>query len=149
MEAEAVALPYFYTDIDAYEAEKLLKDKPHGTFLLRYSGLREFFWLETPIALSFVCDIESVLKRVWHIRIEIHKTKCCFEDDFFEFNSVPELIEYYSLAERCCTQYLTAHCFHPMYRHFTLQELCVRCIRMNKTYLKYLPITLKRMYDLL
>lgn len=144
IENEAVKLPFFYPDINARDAEQLLTNHAHGTYLLRYSSIREFTWLYTPLALSFVHNT-----RVCHIRIEIIGRICCFENDFeyYIFENIPRLLEHFSHVENAHNDdYIP--CLYPLYKQFTLQELCIKCIRINNICTQYFPTMLKQLYNL-
>ena len=126
---------FYWGVMDRYEAEKLLENRPEGTFLLRDSAQEEFLF-----SVSF-----RRYGRSLHARLEQWNHKFSFDSHdpgVFASNTVCGLIEHYK-DPSCCMF------FEPMLTislnrtyPFSLQHLCRSVIAGYVTYdsIMYLPL---------
>uniref|UniRef100_A0A158R5D8 Suppressor of cytokine signaling 5 n=1 Tax=Syphacia muris TaxID=451379 RepID=A0A158R5D8_9BILA len=122
-----LAASYYWGVMDRYEAEKLLEDKPEGTFLLRDSAQTEYLF-----SVSF-----RRYKRTLHARIE--QKNHCFSFDFSDrtlhsTTTITDLIAYYNDPSRCL--FFEPQLTIPLPRNyvFSLQNLCRARISSLTTY---------------
>ena len=126
---------FYWGVMDRYEAERLLDNKPEGTFLLRDSAQEEFLF-----SVSF--------RRYWrslHARIEQWNHKFSFDSHdpgVYASDSVCGLLEHYK--DPSCCMFFEPMLTLPLHRNFTfsLQHLCRAVICSNTHYdgLNYLPL---------
>ncbi|MFH4975338.1 hypothetical protein AB6A40_002047 [Gnathostoma spinigerum] len=112
-----IASPYYWGEMDRYEAEALLENKPEGTFLLRDSAQFDYLF-----SVSF-----RRYKRTLHARIEQknHKFSFDFSDStIFSADTITDLIAYYK--DPACCLFFEPQLSTPLPRNFvfTLQQLC-------------------------
>lgn len=117
---------FYWGVMDRYQAEKLIENKPEGTFLLRDSAQDEFLF-----SVSF-----RRYGRSLHARIEQWNHKFSFDSrdpGVFATNSVCGLIEHYKDPSRC--MFFEPMLTLPMHRNFpfSLQHLTrsVICSHIN------------------
>lgn len=126
---------FYWGVMDRYEAERLLENKPEGTFLLRDSAQEEFLF-----SVSF--------RRYWrslHARIEQWNHKFSFDSHdpgVYASDSVCGLLEHYK--DPSCCMFFEPMLTLPLHRNFSfsLQHLCRAVICSNTQYdgLNYLPL---------
>lgn len=117
----------YWGKMDRYEAEKLLENKPEGTFLLRDSAQEEFLF-----SVSF-----QRYGKTLHARIEQWNHKFSFDSHdpgVFSSSTVIGLIEHYK--DPSCCMYFDPMLTIPLHRTFpfSLQYLCRAVICNNVTY---------------
>ncbi|XP_074647727.1 suppressor of cytokine signaling 5-like [Tubulanus polymorphus] len=129
---------FYWGVMDRYEAEKLLENKPEGTFLLRDSAQEEFLF-----SVSFRRYARSL-----HARIEQWNHKFSFDSHdpgVFSSDTVCELIEHYK--DPSCCMFFEPMLTLPMNRTFPfpLQHLCRAVIGTHITYdaINFLPLPKK------
>lgn len=118
---------FYWGVMDRYEAEKLIENKPEGTFLLRDSAQDEFLF-----SVSF--------RRYWrslHARIEQWNHKFSFDSrdpGVFSTDSVCGLIEHYK--DPSCCMFFEPMLTLPLHRNFpfSLQHLARATISSRVTY---------------
>ena len=126
---------FYWGVMDRYEAEKLLENRPEGTFLLRDSAQEEFLF-----SVSF-----RRYGRSLHARIEQWKHKFSFDSHdpgVFASQTVCGLIEHYK--DPSCCMFFEPMLTLPLNRTFpfSLQHLCRAVICSNTTYdgVNFLPL---------
>ncbi|KAK6183117.1 hypothetical protein SNE40_010656 [Patella caerulea] len=126
---------FYWGVMDRYEAEKLLENKPEGTFLLRDSAQDEFLF-----SVSF-----RRYNRSLHARIEQWNHKFSFDAHdpaVFATETVSGLIEHYK-DPNCC-MFFEPMLTLPLNRSFpfSLQHLCRSAISDHIAYddIAYLPL---------
>lgn len=131
---------FYWGKMDRYEAEKLLENKPEGTFLLRDSAQEEYLF-----SVSF-----RKYGRSLHARIEQWNHRFSFDSHdpgVFASNTVCGLIEHYK--DPTCCMFFEPMLTIPLHRNFpfSLHHLCraVICDHLNYDSISYLklPKTLK------
>lgn len=131
---------FYWGKMDRYEAEKLLENKPEGTFLLRDSAQEEYLF-----SVSF-----RKYSRSLHARIEQWNHRFSFDSHdpgVFASNTVCGLIEHYK--DPACCMFFEPMLTIPLHRNFpfSLQHLCraVICDHLDYDSISYLklPKTLK------
>ncbi|KAL3873464.1 hypothetical protein ACJMK2_036577 [Sinanodonta woodiana] len=118
---------YYWGVMDRYEAEKLIDNKPEGTFLLRDSAQEDFLF-----SVSF--------RRYWrslHARIEQWNHTFSFDSrdpGVFSTNTVCDLIEHYK--DPSCCMFFEPMLTRPLHRTFpfSLKHLCRTVICTSITY---------------
>lgn len=126
---------FYWGVMDRYEAEKLLENKPEGTFLLRDSAQEEFLF-----SVSF-----RRYGRSLHARIEQWNHRFSFDSHdpgVYASDSVCGLLEHYK--DPSCCMFFEPMLTLPLHRSFTfsLQHLC-RSVICSRTYydgLNFLPL---------
>lgn len=118
---------FYWGVMDRYQAEKLLENKPEGTFLLRDSAQEEFLF-----SVSF-----RRYGRSLHARIEQWNHKFSFDSHdpgVFASDTVCGLIEHYK--DPSCCMFFEPMLTSPLHRNFTfsLQHMCRSAICDNTTY---------------
>ncbi|XP_033735050.1 uncharacterized protein LOC117323737 isoform X1 [Pecten maximus] len=118
---------FYWGVMDRYQAEKLLENKPEGTFLLRDSAQEEFLF-----SVSF-----RRYGRSLHARIEQWNHKFSFDSHdpgVFASDTVCGLIEHYK--DPSCCMFFEPMLTSPLHRNFTfsLQHMCRSSICDNTTY---------------
>lgn len=126
---------FYWGVMDRYEAEKLLENRPEGTFLLRDSAQEEFLF-----SVSF-----RRYGRSLHARIEQWNHKFSFDSHdpgVYASDTVCGLIEHYK--DPSCCMFFEPMLTRPLHRSFpfSLQHLCRAVICGTSTYdgLNYLPL---------
>lgn len=126
---------FYWGVMDRYEAEKLLENRPEGTFLLRDSAQEEFLF-----SVSF-----RRYGRSLHARIEQWKHKFSFDSHdpgVFASQTVCGLIEHYK--DPSCCMFFEPMLTLPLNRTFpfSLQHLCRAVICSSTTYdgVNFLPL---------
>ncbi|PAV90922.1 hypothetical protein WR25_21622 [Diploscapter pachys] len=123
------AAPYYHGVMDRYEAEKLLDEKPEGTFLLRDSAQTGYLF-----SVSF-----RRYQRTLHARIEQANHRFGFDildESIFSAPTVSQLIDNYKDPQKCL---FFEPCLNlPLRRTnvFSLQELSRAAIASHTTYAK-------------
>lgn len=120
-------LIFFAGKMDRYEAERLLENKPEGTFLLRDSAQEEFLF-----SVSF-----RKYGRSLHARIEQWNHKFSFDSHdpgVYTSDTVCGLIEHYKDPSSC--MFFEPMLTWPLHRNFafSLQHLCRATIVSKLTY---------------
>ncbi|KAK3588744.1 hypothetical protein CHS0354_024222 [Potamilus streckersoni] len=118
---------YYWGVMDRYEAEKLIDNKPEGTFLLRDSAQEDFLF-----SVSF--------RRYWrslHARIEQWNHTFSFDSrdpGVFSTSTVCDLIEHYK--DPSCCMFFEPMLTRPLHRTFpfSLKHLCRAVICTSITY---------------
>lgn len=118
---------FYWGKMDQYEAERLLENKPEGTFLLRDSAQEDYLF-----SVSF-----RRYGRSLHARIEQWNHKFSFDahdPGVFASSSVCGLIEHYKDPSRC--MFFEPMLTIPLHRSFTfsLQHLCRSTVGNNIEY---------------
>lgn len=118
---------FYWGVMDRYQAEKLIDNKPEGTFLLRDSAQDEFLF-----SVSF-----RRYGRSLHARIEQWNHKFSFDSrdpGVFATNSVCGLIEHYKDPSSC--MFFEPMLTEPLHRNypFSLQHITRAAICANVTY---------------
>ena len=124
---EISACSFYWGVMDRYEAERLLDNKPEGTFLLRDSAQEDFLF-----SVSF-----RRYGRSLHARIEQWQHKFSFDaldPGVFSSDTVCGLIEHYK--DPSCCMFFEPMLTIPLNRSFvfSLQHLCRATICKNLTY---------------
>ena len=126
---------FYWGVMDRYEAERLLENRPEGTFLLRDSAQEEFLF-----SVSF-----RRYGRSLHARIEQWNHKFSFDSHdpgVYAADSVTSLIEHYK--DPSCCMFFEPLLTIPLNRTFpfSLQHLCRSVICSRSTYdgMNYLPL---------
>lgn len=130
-------VPYYHGEMTKSEAEELLKMSPPGTFIIRdsssrYETLETILNVKTPLAISLSLLSGGVI----HDRIQLHAdSKFTLEEDCHKYESVEELIKYYSSIRK--------YRLMPTYSlkrnvPFTLQFLCKHIILYNNIYIPFI-----------
>lgn len=132
---EITKCSFYWGVIDRYEAERLLENRPEGTFLLRDSAQEEFLF-----SVSF-----RRYGRSLHARIEQWNHKFSFDSHdpgVFASDTVCGLIEHYK--DPSCCMFFEPMLTIPLNRTFpfSLQHLCRTVICNATTYdgLNFLPL---------
>ncbi|XP_013388906.1 suppressor of cytokine signaling 5 [Lingula anatina] len=132
------ACGFYWGIMDRYEAERVLENRPEGTFLLRDSAQEEFLF-----SVSF-----RRYGRSLHARIEQWNHKFSFDSHdpgVFAADTVCGLIEHYK--DPSCCMFFEPMLTIPLNRTnpFSLQHLCRSVICSNTTYdgVTYLPLPKK------
>ncbi|GFR95575.1 suppressor of cytokine signaling 5 [Elysia marginata] len=115
--AKITSCPFYWGIMDRYEAERLLDNKPEGTFLLRDSAQEDFLF-----SVSF-----RRYNRSLHARVEQLNHQFSFDAHdpcVFSAPSVCELMEHYKDPSSC--MFFEPMLTRPLPRNFTftLQHLC-------------------------
>ena len=118
---------FYWGKMDRYEAERLLENRPEGTFLLRDSAQEEYLF-----SVSF-----RRYGRSLHARIEQWKHKFSFDSHdpgVFASDTVCGLIEHYK--DPSCCMFFEPMLTNPLARTFPfpLQHLCRAAICSTTTY---------------
>lgn len=118
---------YYWGKMDRYEAEKLLDNKPEGTFLLRDSAQDEFLF-----SVSF-----RKYGRSLHARIEQWNQKFSFDShdpSVYTASTVTGLVEHYK--DPTSVMFFEPMLTSPLHRNyvFSLQQLCRAAIVSHTTY---------------
>uniref|UniRef100_A0A1I7Z7D2 SH2 domain-containing protein n=1 Tax=Steinernema glaseri TaxID=37863 RepID=A0A1I7Z7D2_9BILA len=118
---------YYWGVMDRYEAEKLLENKPEGTFLLRDSAQSDYLF-----SVSF-----RRYQRTLHARIEHLNNKFSFDihdANIFSAPTITALIENYKDPSKCL--FFEPLLCTPLHRTFVfpLQNLCRAVISNECTY---------------
>lgn len=124
---EITACSFYWGKMDRYEAERLLDNKPEGTFLLRDSAQEEHLF-----SVSF-----RKYGRSLHARIEHFEHKFSFDSHdpaVFCANTVTGLIEHYK--DPSCVMFFEPMLTAPLPRQqaFSLQQLARAAIVSHTTY---------------
>lgn len=126
---------YYWGIMDRYEAERLLNNKPEGTFLLRDSAQEEFLF-----SVSF-----RRYGRSLHARIEQLNHSFSFDShdpDVFASRTVCKLIEHYKDPSSC--MFFEPMLLYPLNRTnpFSLQHLCrsIVCSKIAYDDISNLPL---------
>lgn len=126
---------YYWGVMDRYEAERLLDNRPEGTFLLRDSAQEEFLF-----SVSF-----RRYSRSLHARVEQWNHKFSFDShdpSVYAALSVCGLVEHYK--DPACCMFFEPMLTLPLVRTFpfSLQHLCRAAICSMTTYdgISYLPL---------
>lgn len=126
---------YYWGVMDRYEAERLLDNRPEGTFLLRDSAQEEFLF-----SVSF-----RRYSRSLHARVEQWNHKFSFDShdpSVYASQSVCGLVEHYK--DPACCMFFEPMLTLPLVRTFpfSLQHLCRAAICSMTTYdgISYLPL---------
>ncbi|KAI5634644.1 SH2 domain-containing protein [Phthorimaea operculella] len=124
---EITACSFYWGKMDRYEAERLLDNKPEGTFLLRDSAQEEHLF-----SVSF-----RKYGRSLHARIEHYQHRFSFDSHdpaVFAAPTVTGLIEHYK--DPACVMFFEPMLTAPLPRAtpFTLQQLARAVIVSNTTY---------------
>lgn len=124
---EITSCGFYWGKMDRYEAEKLLENKPEGTFLLRDSAQEEYLF-----SVSFRRYFRSL-----HARIEQWNHKFSFDSHdpgVFASDTVCGLIEHYK--DPSCCMFFEPMLTIPLHRTFTfpLQHLCRSVICKASSY---------------
>lgn len=130
-----LSCPFYWGVMDRYEAERLLDNKPEGTFLLRDSAQEDFLF-----SVSF-----RRYNRSLHARVEQWNHRFSFDAHdpaVFSAPSVCELMEHYK--DPCCCMFFEPMLTRPLPRNFpfSLQHICraVICDRLVYDQIRCLPI---------
>lgn len=130
-----LACPFYWGVMDRYEAERLLDNKPEGTFLLRDSAQEDFLF-----SVSF-----RRYNRSLHARVEQWNHRFSFDAHdpaVFSAPSVCELMEHYK--DPCCCMFFEPMLTRPLVRNFpfSLQHICraVICDRLVYDQIRLLPL---------
>ena len=115
--AKITSCPFYWGIMDRYEAERLLENKPEGTFLLRDSAQEDFLF-----SVSF-----RRYNRSLHARVEQLNHRFSFDAHdpcVFSAPSVCELMEHYKDPSSC--MFFEPMLTRPLPRNFTftLQHIC-------------------------
>lgn len=138
---EITACSYYWGKMDRYEAERLLENKPEGTFLLRDSAQEEHLF-----SVSF-----RKYGRSLHARIEHYRHRFSFDSHdpaVFAARTVTGLIEHYK--DPACVMFFEPMLTTPLPRAapFPLQQLARAVLVSHTTYdgveLLPLPSRLRR-----
>lgn len=118
---------YYHGVMDRYEAERLLENKPEGTFLLRDSAQEDFLF-----SVSF-----RRYGRSLHARVELDKHKFSFDSHdpgVYTASTVVGLLEHFKDPNRC--MFFEPLLTIPLKRTFpfSLQHLCRATIGSRITY---------------
>ncbi|XP_075152864.1 uncharacterized protein LOC142226645 [Haematobia irritans] len=118
---------FYWGKMDRYEAERLLEDKPEGTFLLRDSAQEEFLF-----SVTF-----RKYGRSLHARIEQsgHRFSFdCHDPCVYTAPTVTGLLEHYK--DPACVMFFEPMLTIPLHRKncFSLQQLCRATIVSHTTY---------------
>ncbi|XP_041968538.1 suppressor of cytokine signaling 5-like [Aricia agestis] len=124
---EITACSFYWGKMDRYEAERLLDNKPEGTFLLRDSAQEEHLF-----SVSF-----RKYGRSLHARIEHYQHRFSFDSHdpaVFAATTVTGLIEHYK--DPACVMFFEPMLTAPLPRSepFTLQQLARAVIVSHTTY---------------
>ncbi|XP_049883449.1 cytokine-inducible SH2-containing protein [Pectinophora gossypiella] len=124
---EITACSFYWGKMDRYEAERLLDNKPEGTFLLRDSAQEEHLF-----SVSF-----RKYGRSLHARIEHYQHRFSFDSHdpaVFAAPTVTGLIEHYK--DPACVMFFEPMLTAPLARSqpFTLQQLARAVIVSHTTY---------------
>lgn len=124
---EITACSFYWGKMDRYEAERLLENKPEGTFLLRDSAQEEHLF-----SVSF-----RKYGRSLHARIEHYQHRFSFDSHdptVFAAPTVTGLIEHYK--DPSCVMFFEPMLTAPLARSqpFSLQQLARAVIVSNTTY---------------
>ncbi|XP_072943173.1 uncharacterized protein Socs36E isoform X2 [Epargyreus clarus] len=124
---EITACSFYWGKMDRYEAERLLDNKPEGTFLLRDSAQEEHLF-----SVSF-----RKYGRSLHARIEHYQHRFSFDSHdpaVFAADTVTGLIEHYK--DPACVMFFEPMLTAPLPRAepFTLQQLARAVIVSHTTY---------------
>ncbi|CAH1793163.1 unnamed protein product [Owenia fusiformis] len=135
---DIAACSFYWGVMDRYEAEKLLDNKPEGSFLLRDSAQEEFLF-----SVSF-----RRYGRSLHARIEQWNHQFSFDSHdpgVFCAGTVSGLIKHYK--DPSCCMFFEPMLTIPQHRSFafSLQHLCRATISSNTTYdgIDWLPLPQK------
>lgn len=127
--------PFYWGVMDRYEAERLLDNKPEGTFLLRDSAQEDFLF-----SVSF-----RRYNRSLHARVEQWNHRFSFDAHdpaVFSAPSVCELMEHYK--DPCCCMFFEPMLTRPLARNFpfSLQHICraAICDRLKYDQIRTLPL---------
>ncbi|KAH9519480.1 Suppressor of cytokine signaling 5 [Bulinus truncatus] len=130
-----LSCPFYWGVMDRYEAERLLDNKPEGTFLLRDSAQEDFLF-----SVSF-----RRYNRSLHARVEQWNHRFSFDAHdpaVFSAPSVCELMEHYK--DPCCCMFFEPMLTRPLPRNFpfSLQHICraVICDRVVYDQIRILPL---------
>ncbi|KAK0058515.1 suppressor of cytokine signaling 5 [Biomphalaria pfeifferi] len=130
-----LACPFYWGVMDRYEAERLLDNKPEGTFLLRDSAQEDFLF-----SVSF-----RRYHRSLHARVEQWNHRFSFDAHdpaVFSAPSVCELMEHYK--DPCCCMFFEPMLTRPLPRNFpfSLQHICraAICDRVVYDNIRVLPL---------
>ncbi|CAL1538539.1 unnamed protein product [Lymnaea stagnalis] len=130
-----LACPFYWGVMDRYEAERLLDNKPEGTFLLRDSAQEDFLF-----SVSF-----RRYNRSLHARVEQWNHRFSFDAHdpaVFSAPSVCELMEHYK--DPCCCMFFEPMLTRPLARNFpfSLQHVCraAICDRLKYDQIRTLPL---------
>ena len=146
---EIFNFPFYWGEINQYEAVKLLKGEPEGTFLLRDSADEKYAFTLSFRPDSPICKNAQINGCV-HTRISVknHRFHFTCEDPKIHTSSdIRELLEFYKDRKNCTG--LGPLLLFPLFRKqpFSLKELSRAVICDNTTYdgISYLsiPETLK------
>ena len=133
--------PFYWGEMDRFEAERLLENKPEGTFLLRDSAQEEYLF-----SVSF-----RRYGRSLHARVEQWERRFSFDAHdpaVFAAETVTALIEHYKDAGRC--MFFEPLLTRPLPRSFVfpLSHLCraaiVDCVGYDDVARLRLPRVLRR-----
>lgn len=118
---------FYWGKMDRYEAERLLENRPDGTFLLRDSAQEEYLF-----SVSF-----RRYNRSLHARIEQWNHRFSFDSHdpgVYSSPTILGLIDHYKNPELC--MFFEPTLTLPLHRScpFTLQHLCRAVICSNTTY---------------
>ncbi|XP_031630573.1 uncharacterized protein LOC116345400 [Contarinia nasturtii] len=118
---------FYWGKMDRYEAERLLENKPEGTFLLRDSAQEEFLF-----SVSF-----RKYGRSLHARIEQYNHNFsfdCHDPGVYTSKTVTGLLEHYK--DPACVMFFEPALTLPLNRNFvfSLQQLCRATIVSHTTY---------------
>ncbi|XP_060809152.1 suppressor of cytokine signaling 4 [Amyelois transitella] len=124
---QITACSYYWGKMDRYEAERLLDNKPEGTFLLRDSAQEEHLF-----SVSF-----RKYSRSLHARIEHYQHRFSFDSHdpgVYAAPTVTDLIEHYK--DPACVMFFEPMLTAPLPRSepFTLQQLSRAVIVSHTTY---------------
>lgn len=133
--SKITACSFYWGVMDRYEAERLLDNKPEGTFLLRDSAQEEFLF-----SVSF-----RRYNRSLHARVEQWNHRFSFDAHdpaVFSAPSVCELMEHYKDSSLC--MFFEPMLTRPLHRNFpfSLQHLtrAVICDQIAYDHIRVLPL---------
>ncbi|KAL4711357.1 hypothetical protein ACJJTC_019198 [Scirpophaga incertulas] len=124
---QITACSFYWGKMDRYEAERLLDNKPEGTFLLRDSAQEEHLF-----SVSFRKYGRSLHARIEHCRRRFSFD--CHDPAVFNAPTVTALIEHYK--DPACVMFFEPMLTAPLPRTepFSLQQLARAVIVSNTTY---------------
>lgn len=130
-----MACPFYWGEMDRYEAERLLDSKPEGTFLLRDSAQEDFLF-----SVSF-----RRYNRSLHARVEQWNHRFSFDAHdpaVFSAPTVVDLMEHYKDSSLC--MFFEPMLTRPLPRKsvFSLQHICrsVICDKLVYDQIRLLPL---------
>uniref|UniRef100_A0A7E4VLX0 SH2 domain-containing protein n=1 Tax=Panagrellus redivivus TaxID=6233 RepID=A0A7E4VLX0_PANRE len=130
-----VAAPYYWGQMDRYEAEAVLDGKPEGTFLLRDSAQINYLF-----SVSFRRYSRTLHARIEHLNgvysFDVH------DASYYQAKTIQELVKRYKDPKQCL--FYEPQLVTPLPRNevFDLKHLCRSVIASNTSYedVSFLPL---------